>query len=40
MREFHHGAEWDVLEVRHVWEHDGVQLGQGEKGEYDGWFIQ
>ena len=26
MREFYHGAQWDVPEVRYVREHDGVQL--------------
>jgi hypothetical protein len=24
VRQFHHGAEWDVPQVRHVREHDGV----------------
>ena len=32
VREFHHGAEWDVPEVRHVRQHDGVQLRLGGGG--------
>jgi hypothetical protein len=29
MRQFYFGAEWDVYEVRYVWEHDGVFVRTG-----------